>query len=202
MSKFGWSYPPGAASDPYAPYNQPEQPCEICGKEAGHCDCPVCEVCGEQGRLACQDEHGLKLPFVANLEMLLSEYRADTPHEFGRALYKYTDCGPWITFLVYAGEDNPPREIYYEDDEANNTDWIKDCVGVCVGSIVEGSDEGIDPITLMFPFTSLQFSNAVESINHDAAIVWEWANVRRDRTGRRNPNGMTDAERGCDWPLL
>ena len=22
MSKFGWSYPPGAANDPYAPYNQ------------------------------------------------------------------------------------------------------------------------------------------------------------------------------------
>lgn len=24
MSKFGWSYPPGAANDPNAPYNQPD----------------------------------------------------------------------------------------------------------------------------------------------------------------------------------
>ena len=26
MSKLGWSYPPGAASDPYAPYNMEEEP--------------------------------------------------------------------------------------------------------------------------------------------------------------------------------
>lgn len=28
MSKFGWSYPAGAANDPYAPYNQPDDPNE------------------------------------------------------------------------------------------------------------------------------------------------------------------------------
>lgn len=31
-SKFGWHYPPGAANDPSAPWNQPEPPeCPECG---------------------------------------------------------------------------------------------------------------------------------------------------------------------------
>ena len=29
MSIFGWSYPPGAANDPYAPYNQTEEPIDL-----------------------------------------------------------------------------------------------------------------------------------------------------------------------------
>lgn len=29
MSKFGWSYPAGAANDPFAPYNQTEQPLDL-----------------------------------------------------------------------------------------------------------------------------------------------------------------------------
>lgn len=31
--KFGWRYPPGAANDPNAPYNQPDPPeCPECGE--------------------------------------------------------------------------------------------------------------------------------------------------------------------------
>lgn len=29
MTKFGWSYPPGAANDPYAPYNQDSEPLQL-----------------------------------------------------------------------------------------------------------------------------------------------------------------------------
>ena len=53
---FGWDYPPGAASDPRAPYNQKDGPeCVSCGDEAttegcekhagptcGACVCPEC----------------------------------------------------------------------------------------------------------------------------------------------------------------
>lgn len=39
MGKFGWSYPPGAATDPNAPYNQTPADalpvwCEVCGFKA------------------------------------------------------------------------------------------------------------------------------------------------------------------------
>jgi len=48
-SVFGWSYPPGAASDPYAPYNQVDPPCELCGLDPSECECPECAGCGIVG---------------------------------------------------------------------------------------------------------------------------------------------------------
>lgn len=52
---FGWHYPAGAANDPDAPYNQPDEDvcpqceeyledcrcCEDCGKTSTQCICPV-----------------------------------------------------------------------------------------------------------------------------------------------------------------
>lgn len=52
---FGWSYPPGAASDPFAPWNQDESPCEVCGGGIDHCVCPECPVCGSVGDIDCYD---------------------------------------------------------------------------------------------------------------------------------------------------
>lgn len=58
MSTFGWSYPPGAASDPFAPYNQIDDPvCEVCGVSDDDCDCPECGVCGLRGANACNELH-------------------------------------------------------------------------------------------------------------------------------------------------
>jgi len=59
MSKFGWSYPPGAASDPLAPWNQEEGPCEVCGRGMDDCICPACHVCGTHGDPACYEYHGM-----------------------------------------------------------------------------------------------------------------------------------------------
>lgn len=55
-SIFGWDYPPGAANDPNAPWNQVDPPCAICGKEAGVCICPECPTCGAQGDPGCYVE--------------------------------------------------------------------------------------------------------------------------------------------------
>lgn len=52
-SMFGWSYPPGAASDPLAPYNQVDCDCEVCGVDADSCTCPECGVCGAYGDPEC-----------------------------------------------------------------------------------------------------------------------------------------------------
>ena len=59
MSKFGWSYPAGAANDPFAPYNQEEGPCEVCGQFVDDCLCPECGTCNVHGDPACYTEHGL-----------------------------------------------------------------------------------------------------------------------------------------------
>lgn len=56
-SIFGWSLPPGVTMNDIDP---PEQPCEVCGHEAGDCICPECPRCGEFGNPRCYDAHGLE----------------------------------------------------------------------------------------------------------------------------------------------
>jgi hypothetical protein len=56
---FGWSYPPGAANDPYAPYNEVEGPCQCCGKAVNDCICPECSTCGEVGNPECYAKHNM-----------------------------------------------------------------------------------------------------------------------------------------------
>jgi hypothetical protein len=60
MSIFGWSYPPGAADDPSAPYNQDDDRCWICGGDVDSCVCDECPVCGTIGDPDCYTEHGMK----------------------------------------------------------------------------------------------------------------------------------------------
>lgn len=59
MNFFGWSYPPGAANDLRAPWNQGEPPCEVCGKDIDDCICSECPKCGEYGNPDCYEHHGL-----------------------------------------------------------------------------------------------------------------------------------------------
>lgn len=63
MGMFGWSYPPGAANDPNAPYNQQEGPCEVCGKGCDDCICPECDLCGSQGDPDCYDPYQFRPGF-------------------------------------------------------------------------------------------------------------------------------------------
>ena len=53
MSKFGWSYPPGAENDPFAPWNQEDPPdaCPVCdaANDADNDAFPYCsEECAKQ----------------------------------------------------------------------------------------------------------------------------------------------------------
>jgi len=59
-SIFGWSYPPGAANDPNAPYNQVDPPCAVCGNFEEGCICPECPSCGDIGNPYCYDHHGME----------------------------------------------------------------------------------------------------------------------------------------------
>ena len=58
MSSFGWNLPPGCSySD--LPGNQPDFPCEVCGKMPDACICPECPECGQFGNPECYTKHGL-----------------------------------------------------------------------------------------------------------------------------------------------
>lgn len=105
---------------------------------------------------------------IRNLKEFLAHVGGDTAYQAGRGLYKYTACGPWITYLV---ED---REVYYESDEANT---LTECAGIKMGSIVEGSEAYVDRDPMMFPFTGKEFDDYVKSINDEASFYWERDNL-------------------------
>lgn len=112
------------------------------------------------------------------LELLESNGTEATAYQFGRSLYKYTACGPWIVFLLADGS-----RVYYEDKRANETDWFAQCVGIQIGSIVEGSDVEVDSEPLMFPFTEEQFDATVKAVDDEADFYWKrdnstWYSVR------------------------
>lgn len=82
MSIFGWSYPPGAANHPNAPWNQVEPPCAVCGRFSDTCVCPECPVCEVPGEPTCYMNgehcgHGLQrsLDQMAGLMRLEEEQR-------------------------------------------------------------------------------------------------------------------------------
>ena len=83
---FGWDYPPGAALDPNAPYNQVDLPCDICALLPTDCQCPECPECGEIGRAECANDHGHKALLTVGIAvptfMTTSERKRHHPRAF------------------------------------------------------------------------------------------------------------------------
>ena len=108
---FGWSYPPGAAGDPNAPWNQEDGPCAVCCKSVEDCICPECPTCGEQGNPACyhdMEEHTKPLKLsreqvISRLQVRISEMHTRLAEE---EIY--------LDYVKSGGE--------FDDELANNPD--------------------------------------------------------------------------------
>ena len=127
-----------------------------------------------------------------NLKELLDSHGCESPWRFGRNLYKYTDCGPWTVFVTPDGE-----RVYYESKEARerslplftNIECTGICIGVEIGSIVEGSDVEVNPIELNFPFSEDDLDNALKEINDACSFYWDrdnsdWFQLRYGKKGK------------------
>ena len=118
---------------------------------------------------------------VYSLKQFIEEGRGismeDGPYEWARAFYKYTDCGPWVTFRV-APKFECQTGIYYEDRSRMNRwrEWVDNCIGLDVGSIVEGSDANYGPKRFEFPFDSDDFEKMVVEMDRFTSEEWERAN--------------------------
>lgn len=77
MSKFGWSYPPGAAGDPSAPWNQEDGPCAVCCKLVDACVCHECPTCGSVGDPNCYDVNGHRMKLRRKQVIARTEARID-----------------------------------------------------------------------------------------------------------------------------
>ena len=91
-------------------------------------------------------------------------------------------------------EEEAKRNIYKNTDCGAFIEFEKD--GIVLGSIVEGSDEGTTTFKLKYKdITEDKLENIMARIENEANLIWNWAN----KTGK---DGMTDAEKGYDFPLL
>lgn len=87
---------------------------------------------------------------------------------FGRCIYKYTDCGPWVVAVLPNGE-----EIYYESKEAYELPIDTEVEALKVGSIVEGSEYYVGPFDVIDP---KDFWQTVEAVNDEASAAWDHFN--------------------------
>ena len=201
-SIFGWDYPPGAEHDPNAPYNQVDAVCEVCGADVYVCECPECPVCTEVGNPACAINGGRGCPSNVHTTTLalMDELGCYSLYGVYRRIYKGTDCGPSVGFLVeYTieqdnGEGGPhgvadeyvSRWIYCDDllEPLKGTPYTlkRECLssvepmvvirGIRVGSIVEGTDRECQTITINSPCSPQNVWDAVEAVNEEAEEIW------------------------------
>ena len=82
---------------------------------------------------------------ISNITDLLVEYDCVDTMRLKYLVYKYTDCGAWIT---------------------HNAE------GVCVGATVEGCDSETQPIQVNYPFTVEEYYRALQSVESEATMLW------------------------------
>ena len=112
---------------------------------------------------------------LANLEAILSDNSSDmTVKALYRTLYRYTNCGAWLSVQTHDGVWHHCNDL---DDISN--DSVR---ALQIGSIVEGSDAEVnaDPIDLMEfddPAEAVTAFNATLTwVDDEACGLWEEAN--------------------------
>ena len=110
----------------------------------------------------------------------------------------------------------PPKihNVYYEDTDASTgtLEYADKCVGVTVGSIVEGCDFDAPPFTLYFPFTNEQYEKELDGLESYVDAAWKHCNSTFYKVVKgeeslwcvwtqfdENPEGNFDEE---DWVAL
>lgn len=124
-----------------------------------------------------QEDAATGQAIAANLQAILDDYGVTDVANLYRSIYKYTECGPWLSVQLHDGTWKHCHEL--RGIENGNVRAL------LVGSIVEGSDAEVtaDPIDLMDYMDEggdakavADFSNEVEQVNREACRLWDEAN--------------------------
>jgi hypothetical protein len=112
----------------------------------------------------------------ACLDAILSDNGSDmTLPALYRSIYKYTECGPWLSVRTW-----DDRKFHCGDLHKVDKDEVR---YLLVGSIVEGSDaavcaDWIDLVECESPEAAVAlFNRTVEWVNDEACALWEEANA-------------------------
>jgi hypothetical protein len=109
----------------------------------------------------------MALPAIENLQDLMHWLSASDPNELNRRLYKGTNCGAYISVLTTDGK------WYHCGD-----DWsgVTEITAFAIGTIVEGSDIGVDAKEFCLPTTDEAVEEWCEEMEMEATRLWENAN--------------------------
>ena len=112
----------------------------------------------------------------ACLDAILSDNGSDmTLPALYRSIYKYTECGPWLSVRTWDNRTFHCDKLHEVDK--NEVRYL------LVGSIVEGSDaevcaDWIDLVECESPEDAVErFNRTVEWVNDEACALWEEANA-------------------------
>jgi hypothetical protein len=111
----------------------------------------------------------------ANLQAILRECGAANVAELYRTIYKYNDCGPWLSVRLHDGTWMHCDELHGIDN--GNVRSLR------VGSIVEGSDAEVTgrEIDLLAydddEAAVAAFDSEVDDVNTEACRLWDEANT-------------------------
>lgn len=116
----------------------------------------------------------------ACLDAILADNGSDmTLPALYRSIYKYTECGPWLSVRTWDGRTFHSHELHKVDKTEVRY--------LLVGSIVEGSDaevtaDWIDLVECESPEAAVAlFSKTVDWVNDEACALWDEANTEEER---------------------
>lgn len=100
-----------------------------------------------------------------------------------------------LDFFSAKNEEEAKRNLYKYTSCGAFIEFKKN--GIAIGSIVEGSENGTTTFHLKYNdgTTKEDFQKIIDQIEQEADLIWKWANEETE-------DGLTNAEKGFDWPLL
>jgi hypothetical protein len=99
-----------------------------------------------------------------------------------------------LKYFSSENEEQAKRYIYKYTDCGAWIEFEED--GIALGSIVEGSESGTTTFKIKYEdITENRLEETIKTIESEASLIWDWAN-------KIGEDGLTDADRGLDFPIL
>lgn len=110
-----------------------------------------------------------------NLQEVVNHYGAANPWALGKMFYKTTECGVWTSFVlkIPTMKNGVKRvDLYYETHPLEIMAQLDNISGITFGSIVEGSDQCADQVSVMFPCTPEDIDAALKEVEAQVTEIW------------------------------
>lgn len=99
-----------------------------------------------------------------------------------------------LEYFSAQNEEQAKRYLYKYTDCGAWIEFEED--QILLGSIVEGSESGTTTFKIKYQdFNGDKIEEVIKKIEDEASIIWDWAN-------KIGQDGLTDADRGLDFPIL